>query len=384
MKTNRWLMLTIVLIGLATSYSAQDTILDTIIALYDDASAALAENDLASAQALSMSASNIITGDLIEGCPSLAGVQALLAQIEDSQDVTGATTLLNSVGNLLANCKSTSTSGNRQAASPQGVLPLGGSANPIGTPSAVVPSLQDALQLARTFDSDQNHDWQPFEYDFERVAMVLVPAGCFMMSDQSKPMPTPSTQICFESPFWIDKYEVSNAQFTTFGGEATNASQWTEAELPRDNITWSEADAFCRLRGARLPTEAEWEYAARGPESWLYPWGDTYNSDNVVWADPQKLLGTAPVGSIPSGASWVGALDMAGNVMEWTSSRYQSYPYDADDGRESDPNDLTRVARGGSWDLHEINFRADRRGWSENLDTAIPGSTGLRCALDSQ
>jgi formylglycine-generating enzyme required for sulfatase activity len=79
-------------------------------------------------------------------------------------------------------------------------------------------------------------------------------------------------------------------------------------------VTWYEAEAYARWRGGHLPTEAEWEYAARGPQSLIYPWGNEFDSNraNVIGS-----TGPTPVGSYPNGVSWVGAHDMAGNAMEW-------------------------------------------------------------------
>jgi formylglycine-generating enzyme required for sulfatase activity len=120
------------------------------------------------------------------------------------------------------------------------------------------------------------------------------------------------------------------------------------ADHPVIMVSWYGAKAYAEWAGGRLPSEAEWEYAARGPEGHVYPWGDE---------DPTCQLaqyegcpgGTVAVGSFPQGASWCGALDMAGNVWEWTRSLFRSYPYDPDDGREVEWGTESRVARGGAF-----------------------------------
>jgi iron(II)-dependent oxidoreductase len=176
---------------------------------------------------------------------------------------------------------------------------------------------------------------------FSGVEMVKVPAGCFMMGHNAgRRDERPAHQICFNVPYWIDRTEVTNKQYGqpgVFKGD----------NRPRDNLLWSEARDFCQRRGGRLPTEAEWEYAARGPDNWIYPWGADLIEDNLVF-DRNSNGQPADVGSRPAGASWVGALDMSGNVFEWVSSLYKPYPYKADDGRE-DLTDTTglRVFRGG-------------------------------------
>ncbi len=190
---------------------------------------------------------------------------------------------------------------------------------------------------------NHNSEWKPIMQEFGGVQMALVPAGCFQLGstdeqidyavtrlgaqrfwmDKEKPV----NQQCFDKPFWIDLTEVTNAQFNTFGGQASRTSKWTAGNRPREMIGWDEALAFCEKRGARLPTEAEWEYAARGPDNLLFPWGNEFDRANVVWADAvgDPSNKTAEVGSKPSGASWVGALDLSGNVWEWVSSLYKPY-----------------------------------------------------------
>lgn len=187
----------------------------------------------------------------------------------------------------------------------------------------------------------RNADWTPVIETFDDVEMVQVPEGCFEMGhDEGRRDERPAHNVCFDAPFWIDRYEVTNALYGTagnFGGD----------DRPRENLTWFEARDFCASREARLPTEAEWEYAASGPDNLIYPWGNELIEDNLVF-DRNSNNETAPVGSRPEGASWVGALDMAGNVWEWVSSAYTPYPYDASDGRENlDDVETLRVYRGG-------------------------------------
>ncbi len=215
------------------------------------------------------------------------------------------------------------------------------------------------------------------------VEMVRVPAGCFFMGrDRGDSDEQPAHQICFDEPFWIDKYEVTNEQYGSVPESDFCRERSSEPDQPRNCVTWFEAQAHCEARGARLPTEAEWEYAARGPDSWVYPWGNEWDEERAVFGSNSEGV-TAPVGSRPSGASWVGALDMSGNVWEWTSTIYDQvnfpYPYDATDGREDADPDARRVVRGGSF-FNTSNFvRAAYRRWYDvGFDDL---NVGFRCAL---
>jgi formylglycine-generating enzyme required for sulfatase activity len=211
------------------------------------------------------------------------------------------------------------------------------------------------------------------EQTFGGVAMVLVPPGCFMMGDQGT-----GGRQCFDQPFWIDKYEVTNRQFAQFGGQAARRSDWTDDNYPRERITLFEARDFCAKRGARLPTEAEWEYAARGPDGLAYPWGNQFLSGNVVYGGNSGRQ-PADVGSKPGGISWVGGLDLSGNVWEWVSSLAKPYPYGAMDGRESNSDTSSeRVIRGGSWGDNMNIVRATNRYWF--TPSSSYGSGGFRCA----
>jgi formylglycine-generating enzyme required for sulfatase activity len=202
--------------------------------------------------------------------------------------------------------------------------------------------------------------------------MVEVPPGCFQMgNEEGRRDEKPVTQVCIDYRFWIDRTEVTNQAY----GQPGNATGDTQ---PRENLTWFEARDFCAARGGRLPTEAEWEYAGRGPDGVAYPWGDDLLDDRLVF-ERNSGNQTAPVGSKPEGASWVGALDMAGNVWEWVSSQYRPYPYAADDGREDlTDTSVQRVYRGGTGSY--IDFAASMmtrfRAASDTRDWFI----GFRCA----
>lgn len=218
----------------------------------------------------------------------------------------------------------------------------------------------------------QNADWEPIAEDFNGVSMVQVPAGCFTMGHENgRRDEQPEHEICFKNPFWIDQYEVSNATFGSIGAFEGDTR-------PRENLTWFEARDHCAVRGARLPTEAEWEYAARGVDGLIYPWGNNFIDANLTY-DANFQNQTSEVGSRPDGVSWVGAYDMAGNVWEWVSSLYHPYPYDADHESPDNTQDR-RIYRGGLGNYIDYGtsgatrFRAspDYRDWF----------IGFRCAKD--
>lgn len=198
-----------------------------------------------------------------------------------------------------------------------------------------------------------NSQWAPIEKEFDGIPMVLVPVGCFEMGSVERDTEQPIQQICFKEPFWIDKYEVTQSQFSRLNGQKEQPNAFVGDSRPIESITWYEAKTFCELRGLKLPSEAEWEYSSRGPSNLIYAWGNEFFSNAVVFGeskgDNAVTVATRSVGSRSDGVSWVGAFDMNGNVWEWTSSIYQPYPYDKLDGRENSASSNNRVRRGGSW-----------------------------------
>jgi formylglycine-generating enzyme required for sulfatase activity len=222
---------------------------------------------------------------------------------------------------------------------------------------------------------EHNADWTPVFQTFDGVEMALVPDGCFDMgSNDGEADEQPVHQQCFNQPFWIDRTEVTNLQYGSSG-------EFSGAYRPRESVNWFEARDFCLSRGARLPTEREWEYAASGPDDLIYPWGNKFVPQIVVYRRNSDDH-TANVGSQPQGTSWVGALDLSGNVSEWVSTIYQPYPYNLDDGREvnGDITDVRRVLRGGAWNYDGSVVRAANRAGGSPIDR--DHSLGFRCARD--
>jgi formylglycine-generating enzyme required for sulfatase activity len=156
---------------------------------------------------------------------------------------------------------------------------------------------------------------------------------------------------------------------------------------PVVNVSWHDVVAYTQWLAEqtgqpwRLPSEAEWEKAARGTDGRLYPWGDAFDANRCNTSEGNKGT-TTPVDSFPDGASPYGALDMAGNVWEWTSTIFKPYPYSATDGRERAESPENRVQRGGSWGYVARYARAACRS-SDNPPDFVLGTYGFRvvCAL---
>jgi formylglycine-generating enzyme required for sulfatase activity len=199
----------------------------------------------------------------------------------------------------------------------------------------------------------------------------LVPTGKFQMGgetvwENSKPIHLQR----FTEPFYIAQFPITNAQWRVaveagVVGEpqGEKSTLWyndpKSANTPVVGITWFDVQYFAQWVGCRLPTEREWEYAARGVDNLIYPWGNDWKTDKAIH---EGNSGAKPwdVTSKPDGASWVGARHLSGNVWEWTASLEGKYPYPDDGKREvntGNRTDLRRVLRGGSWDDSLINLR---------------------------
>ena len=201
----------------------------------------------------------------------------------------------------------------------------------------------------------------------EGVTFVYVPGGEFTMGSnngESNEKPVHPLNLL---GFWIMQTEVTNAQYKRCvdAGTCTEPGNdgWNQPEAsnyPVTDVDWNQAKAFAEWVGGSLPTEAQWEKAACGTDGRIYPWGNDAPDDKFLNYN-DNLSHTTEVGSYPPGQSPYGALDMAGNVWEWTSSQYQPYPYQADDGREELSGEASRVLRGGAFNYYGYFVRCAYR-----------------------
>jgi formylglycine-generating enzyme required for sulfatase activity len=235
--------------------------------------------------------------------------------------------------------------------------------------------------------------------------MILIPAGPFTMGSNEGPQDErPAHEVTLRA-YELDRFPVTNAQFADFLNATANAIEVKprlydfddpDARVhmrserfvvdagfenhPAVEVPWRAALAYCTWRGKRLPTEAEWEKAARGTDARHYPWGQaTPERRHANYGT--KYGGTTAVDTHPAGASPYGIREMAGNVWQWVSSAYRPYPYRADDGRENlDPGPV-RSTRGGGHDSPAADITTSQRGRNLSRNpTAGHHNIGFRCA----
>lgn len=261
---------------------------------------------------------------------------------------------------------------------------------------AGLPEWTREVQVAANQRAEVVIDIEPLRPEAPKAAkaddgaeMVLVPAGEFWMgSDTEGDADEKPRHRVWLDGFYIDKYEVTNALYRRFL-EATghhaprywNDAKWNGVSQPVVGVNWYNAGAYCKWAGKRLPTEAEWEKAARGIDGRKYPWGDQWDWSRANSGGTK----TVPVGSYPSGASPYGALDMAGNAWEWVIDWYDKDYYGRSPERNPQGPDSGRykVLRGGSWYNLPVALRAtSRSGYHRpnELDLYI----GFRCAKSAQ
>jgi formylglycine-generating enzyme required for sulfatase activity len=233
--------------------------------------------------------------------------------------------------------------------------------------------------------------------------MVLVPAGEFTMgsndgSDDEKPV----HQVSLDA-YYLDKYEVTVGRYakfldaTGFNGPPKWATmnESLHQKRPIVNVDWSDASNYCEWAGKRLPTEAEWEKAARGTDGRIYPWGNAppdplrANYGKEKWNDHTALV---PVGQLKDGKSSYGIYDLAGNVWEWVSDWYDQDYYATSPSRnpKGPENGKYKVLRGGSWDFVPENLRSARRDFNIPLAPSYESpayrnfNSGFRCAKNPE
>ena len=226
---------------------------------------------------------------------------------------------------------------------------------------------------------------EEYENVKDGTVLVQIPSGTFQMGSNEREVEKPVHIVTVPS-YFMARVPVTNTQFLRFVSATSYtakrnwqefASKWGE-QAPVVRVSWDDARAYCAWAGLRLPSETEWEYAARGPQSLIYPWGNSWEDGRChssVGGRLESAGGVAPVGSYLSGASPFGCLDMAGNVWQWTSSWLEAYP-----GSTFSCNAYghkCRVLRGGCWNGNEPTaFRAAARNGGISGDH----SYGFRCA----
>jgi formylglycine-generating enzyme required for sulfatase activity len=253
--------------------------------------------------------------------------------------------------------------------------------------------------------------------------MLFVPAGAFWMGSTDEDIDAilaecsdcqrnwyvdeqPQHEVTLDA-FWIDRTEVTNAQYRRCVEDGacnpplrkrsyTRDSYYGDPEFDNYPVVytdWEQANAYCTWASKRLPTEAEWEKAARGTEGLLYPGGHAFDGNLVNLCDANCTLDwknedwddgypdTAPVGSYEDGASLYGALDMAGNVWEWVADWYgEDYYANSPDSNPQGPDSATsRVLRGGSWVSRWYDVRAANR--ADDYPVSSINQFGFRCAV---
>lgn len=217
--------------------------------------------------------------------------------------------------------------------------------------------------------------------------MVLIKGGEFKMGtddpaaeDSDKPSHSVSV-----ADFYLDQYEVTNEQYQQFVKQTghTPPKGWTgsdfrggEGKYPVVNVTWTDATEYAKWAGKRLPTEAEWEYAARGGgQDRAYPWGNDW-SDKLSNSKEDGRGGPMPVGSYPGGATKEQVFDMAGNVSEWVADDFVPYP-----GSKRAPDPNNKVYRGGAYVAQKELLKTTLRWW--DFSNSTYPYIGFRCAKDA-
>jgi formylglycine-generating enzyme required for sulfatase activity len=221
--------------------------------------------------------------------------------------------------------------------------------------------------------------------------MVLVPAGtAFMGDDDGRPDQKPQHVVDLDA-FFIDVYEVTNFEYREFVRATGRAAppHWIDgaSEAGRDlhpvvNVTWEDAVAYAAWAGKRLPTEAEWEKACRGPDGRAFAYGDAFREDCTNWGS-SGICDTVRVDAMPANASPYGCRHMTGNVWEWVSDWYaKGHPPGPRKNPRGSPSGVLHVGKGGSWTTDSESCKAAYR--CRSMVGSRWGYAGFRCAKDAR
>ncbi len=243
----------------------------------------------------------------------------------------------------------------------------------------------------------------PMYYDESRIGektndVVLVPAGEFIMGTNDRlPDEGPEHKVSIPA-YYIDKYEVTNLQYKQFIDDTNHKSPNHfrnrtfpdgKADHPVVYVSWYDANDYCHWAGKRLPTEQEWEKAARSTDGRNYPWGNdfaiTRANSPQHWLVLERDGDTTPVGAFPTGISAYGGYDMSGNVWEWTDSWYKPHP--GNTRVTENYGEKYKVLKGGSWwdcSFYKCGISAPSYNRSFFLQSTKNKSFGFRCAKDAE
>ncbi|HEU4685459.1 MAG TPA: formylglycine-generating enzyme family protein [Nitrospira sp.] len=228
----------------------------------------------------------------------------------------------------------------------------------------------------------------------DSASMVLIPAGPFMMGRPDAAADEQPVHRVLLGAFYIDGHEITVAEYAKFLEEedVDPPLLWQETrngdhlQKPVLGVDWYDAGSYCRWSNKRLPTEAEWEKAARGTDGRMYPWGNAPPAPRHANFGREKGQGysaVATVGSFGDGRSPYGVLDMAGNVWEWVADRYDEhyYQHSPENNPRGPASGPLRVLRGGAWNSAAPIIAATNR--SAHVPSVRRGDVGFRCARDA-